>query len=309
MNFKKLRCIFDGLYIFEIMKKLVLAFLAILTIQFGANAQSPLLGDTVILKAQISGDEVQITLDQEALMDTLTALGVIQGRTIGEGVASLLSLWDSVQTVSALNPCGSAVFTSCGNAIGYDCYDYATVQIGSQCWFAENLRSTNYNTGNPMPTKSDADWSSATTAAVTTYDEGGSNESTNLTTYGRLYNGYAVMTGTLCPSGWHVPTNADWTTLTTAVADDGNALKSSATDDPSWDGTNTSGFSAMPGGARLAGDGSFSLGGNTGLYWTSTSHPTNTANAFYRSFTASSSTVDSGDYYQRNGFSVRCVQD
>jgi len=83
------------------MKKFFVAILAIWSIQFGANAQSPLLGDTVILKAQISGDVVQITLDEDALRDTLTALGVIEGRTIGDGVSSLLALWDSVQTVSA----------------------------------------------------------------------------------------------------------------------------------------------------------------------------------------------------------------
>jgi len=86
------------------MKKFFLAILAIWSIQFGANAQSPLLGDTVILKAQISGDVVQITLDEDALRDTLTALGVNEGRTIGDGVASLLALWDSVQTVSASLP-------------------------------------------------------------------------------------------------------------------------------------------------------------------------------------------------------------
>lgn len=69
-----------------------------------ANAQSPLKGDTVILKAQNINDELHITLDQDALLDTLEALGVLEGRTIGEGISSLLALYDSVQAVSAAPP-------------------------------------------------------------------------------------------------------------------------------------------------------------------------------------------------------------
>ena len=82
------------------MKKLVLAFLAILIIQFGANAQAPMLGDTVILQAQFLNDDVHFTIDHDALRDTLDALSVLEGRTIGGGVTSHLSLWDSVQAVA-----------------------------------------------------------------------------------------------------------------------------------------------------------------------------------------------------------------
>ena len=243
------------------MKKILVAILAIWSIQFVASAQSPLLGDTVILKAQISGDVVQITLDEDALSDTLTALGVIEGRTIGDGVVSLLALWDSLRTVSA----SIAASSTCGNAIGYDGYDYATVQIGGQCWFAENLRNANYNDGSAIPSGLDnATWSSTTDGAVTVYDEGGANEASNLADYGRLYNWHAVNTGNLCPSGWHVPTDAEWTTLEMALGmseseanstgyrgtDQGTQMKSSPSDNPAWDGTNTSGFSALAGGYR-----------------------------------------------------------
>ena len=86
------------------MKKYISTFLVAGAFTFTANAQSPLLGDTVILKAQNINNEVHITLDQDALLDTLEALGVLEGRTIGEGISSLLALYDSVQAVSAAPP-------------------------------------------------------------------------------------------------------------------------------------------------------------------------------------------------------------
>ncbi|MDA0912484.1 MAG: Ig-like domain-containing protein [Bacteroidetes bacterium] len=77
-------------------------FLIVMSVGFAiaSNAQVPLQGDTVILKAQTFSQQVHITLDQEALQDTLEALGVLEGRTIGTGISSFLSLWDSVQTVA-----------------------------------------------------------------------------------------------------------------------------------------------------------------------------------------------------------------
>ena len=90
------------------MRKLISFLFVAGAFAFTANAQSPLMGDTVILKAQNINDEVHITLDQDALLDTLEALGVLEGRTIGTGISSLLALYDSVQTVSAgLTPVAS----------------------------------------------------------------------------------------------------------------------------------------------------------------------------------------------------------
>lgn len=83
------------------MRKFISFSLFATAFAFTANAQSPLMGDTVILKAQNINNEVHITLDQDALLDTLEALGVLEGRTIGAGISSLLALYDSVQTVSA----------------------------------------------------------------------------------------------------------------------------------------------------------------------------------------------------------------
>jgi len=202
-----------------------------------------------------------------------------------------------------------AVFTNCGDAIGYNGYNYATVQIGGQCWFAENLRNTNYNDGSAIPSGGgDTDWSSTTDGRVTVYDEGGANEASNLADYGRLYNWYAVETGNLCPSGWHVPTDAEWTTLTDGFGGEstaGNALKSASSDSPAWDGTNSSGFSALAGGVRDF-NGNFNNEGYYGYFWSSS--PTG-ADAWFRRLGSGNAGVYRNGNNLRYGFSVRCLRD
>jgi uncharacterized protein (TIGR02145 family) len=202
-----------------------------------------------------------------------------------------------------------AVFSTCDDAIGYDGYNYATVQIGDQCWFAENLRNANYNDGSAIPSGlDDTAWSSTTDGAVTVYDEGGANEASNLADYGRLYNWHAVNTGNLCPSGWHVPTDAEWTTLTDGLGGEtvaGDALKASASDSPAWDGTNTSGFSALASGHRWF-NGDF-VGETYAFFWSSS--PDGSSRAWFRRLKSGYTEVRRNDYGQQNGFSVRCVLD
>ena len=116
----------------------------------------------------------------------------------------------------------------CGDPVSYQGYEYATVQIGDQCWFAENLRNRYYQNGDSIPSGlSDSDWGNTLSGAVTVFGAGasdctayspggnGCDESWSLNEYGRLYNWHAVedIRG-LCPSGWHVPTDGEWTVLT-----------------------------------------------------------------------------------------------
>ena len=124
--------------------------------------------------------------------------------------------------------------------------------------------------------------------AMTVYGEGTStvyngsdDEVSNLTDYGRLYNWYAVDDARgLCPSGWHVPTDGEFMTLEMELGmseseangtdwrgtDQGTQMKSSPEDSPSWNGTNSSGFSGLAGGNRYY-DGDFYSGGNLGCFW------------------------------------------
>jgi uncharacterized protein (TIGR02145 family) len=140
---------------------------------------------------------------------------------------------------------------------------------------------------------------------VSVYDQGGANEASNLADYGRLYNWYAVNTGNLCPSGWHVPTDAEWTTLTDGLGGTsaGDSLKSSS---PAWDGTNSSGFSALAGGYRYN-DGYFYGEGDGGFFWSSS--PNEQTTAWSRRLSSGSAGVLQDGGNLQNGFSVRCVRD
>jgi uncharacterized protein (TIGR02145 family) len=192
-------------------------------------------------------------------------------------------------------------FVNCGDLYTYDGHSYATVQIGTQCWFAENLRTTVYADGSPIPAVTgNSAWTGLSTGARCDYG----NNANNLATYGRLYNWYAVNTGNLCPSGWHVSTDEEYTTLTDGLggASVAGGLMKSAT---SWDGTNTSGFSGLAGGFRSTG-GAFYNGGDKCYFWSASANGTY---AWYRRLNGGSTEVFRSSYGHRYGFSVRCVRD
>jgi uncharacterized protein (TIGR02145 family) len=205
----------------------------------------------------------------------------------------------------------------CGGAttVTFEGHTYALVAIGTQCWFAENLRSDNYRNGDAIPGNlTDAQWTSTSSGAQTVYGEGtstvyqgSSDELANLSTYGRLYNWYAVNDSRgLCPSGFHVPSDGEWTVLENALGGSavaGTALKAAS---PAWDGTNSSGFSALPGGYRGSGLGFFDYQGNDGYWWSSS--PSGTS-AWYRYLDSGYSSVYRARSNARYGFSVRCVRD
>jgi len=132
---------------------------------------------------------------------------------------------------------------------------YHTVIIGTQTWMVENLKTTKYNDGISIPYVTDnGAWISLTTPAYCWYN----NEASYKTQYGSLYNWYAVNTGKLAPTGWHVPSNAEWTTLTNYLGGEnlaGFKIKESGTThwkSPNEGATNETGFTALPGGYRNA---------------------------------------------------------
>jgi uncharacterized protein (TIGR02145 family) len=218
---------------------------------------------------------------------------------------------------------GSCLTFICGNNVTYQGYDYATVQIGEQCWFAENLRSENYENGDAIPSNlSNNEWSSTTLGAVAVYGEGSSecnsyspdgdscDEVWSLTEYGRLYNFYAVDDARgLCPSGWHVPTDGEWTILTDHLGGEsvaGGQMKTTYGWENGGNGTNSSGFSGLPGGGRAHNDGYFGDAGSYGYWWSSS--PSG-SNAWVRLLESNYEDVLRGNVNPRYGFSVRCVRD
>jgi uncharacterized protein (TIGR02145 family) len=191
---------------------------------------------------------------------------------------------------------------------------YNTVQIGNQCWTQSNLKVSKYRNGDNIPTGlSDTAWQNTTAGAYAIY----ANDSVNDGLYGKLYNHYSVMdTRGLCPTGWHVPTDGEWTTLETFLGGSsvaGGALKSTATQptpggwlSPNTGATNSSGFSAGPGGLRYN-NGVFSNVGGYGYWWSSSLSGTI---ALYRLLYYSYGLIDRDFYYLRTyGFSVRCLRD
>ena len=214
------------------------------------------------------------------------------------------------------NEDGICDFTCGVDSIAYHGYSYATVQIGEQCWFSENSRNLHYANGDEIPTVWNTDeWTSSTEGAQVFYNA----DSAYLNMYGRLYNWYAVDDARgLCPSGWHVPTDDDFIVLEVSIGmseieagftgyrstdGEGDKLKSSMLDSPSWDGTNEFGFSILPAGIR---EGSFSyVGGHTHQWCSEPDSPYQRT----RSFDSSNAGVGRGWMYKYKGLSVRCLKD
>ncbi|MBA7520567.1 hypothetical protein ES705_12663 [subsurface metagenome] len=188
---------------------------------------------------------------------------------------------------------------------------YQTITIGTQTWMAENLATTTYNNGTAIPLAVDnSDWLFISTAAYCNYDD---NESF-VDTYGRLYNLYAVTSPYhICPTGWHIPSDEEWTILETYLGGStvaGGKLKETSYahwNSPNSEATNESGFTALPGGSRGADFGDYGGMGYWGYWWSSTYdiHDTYWIRVMF---------YDSGEISRvsrrgATGYSVRCVRD
>ena len=186
---------------------------------------------------------------------------------------------------------------------------YTSVTIGSQEWMVENLRTTKYSDGTAIPNVSGkTDWENLSTGAWSHYD----NDSQYEATYGKLYNWYAVNTIKLCPTGWHVPTDSEWTVLTDYLTanghngTEGTALKATSGWWGSGNGTDDYGWLGLPGGYRNYG-GNFSFIGTNGHWWSSSQYNTN--DAWSRNLSHNGDNVHRDGYDKEFGFSVRCLRD
>ena len=234
-----------------------------------------------------------------------------------------VQLNDLLDLLSAYGNCGAEESPwQCGDPLEYQGYDYETVQIGEQCWFAENLRNENYENSDAIPAGlSDSEWENTSFGAVAVFEE----SSSNLENYGRLYNWYSVDDEDgLCPSGWHVPSDGEWMTMEMALGmseaeandsgfrgtDQGNQMKTSY----GWccgggsNGTNTSGFSGLPGGLRVI-NGLFTNSGSDGKWWSSSPNGSGAWSRTLTTFGPVSELVNRDSYGQSYGLSVRCIKD
>lgn len=191
---------------------------------------------------------------------------------------------------------------------------YDTIAIGPQTWMKENLKSTKYESGEPIPmVTDDLDWFNLTRPGYCWYN----NDLNNKTIYGALYNWFTVDQASngynnLCPTGWHVPTDHDWDLLMIYLGGDSAAVcklresGSSHWQSPNINATNVSGFTALPGGCRDY-DGWYYVIGSFGYWWSTTAFVMGGACSRFMGYDGS------GGYsygrFEQDGFSVRCIKD
>ena len=284
----------------------------------------------------ITADQLNALLNaMNSRMDSLQMLLNFQDEEIislSNAVDSLGAFADSLSNI--VDECGCLSTFHCGTSTisDYDGNIYSTVKLGGQCWMAENLRTTHYSNGDPI------DLGTSTSATIP-YRYNPASDSANVGTYGYLYNWAAVMNGAasseanpsdvqgICPTGWHVPSNAEWTELETFVSSQdqyvcyyqnlpniGKALASttgwnSSTSTACGVGTmqstnNATGFNARPAGNYYA-----SGGNGFGYYanfWTTTNVTNSEVHSYNLSYTSPS--LNHSNSNVTSGFSVRCIR-
>ena len=188
---------------------------------------------------------------------------------------------------------------------------YDTVVIGTQVWLKENLKTTKYNDGYPIPLiKDNALWSTYPVGAYCWYE----NSPIYKEIYGALYNWHATRSELFCPDGWHVPTKEEWAIMIDYLGGDnvaGSKLKEAGFEhwkSPNEDATNEFDFYALPGGSRYFGDGSFDYIKTTGYWWTSSPYQDETA-AWRVKLTYHDGWAEIGAFNKPTGMSIRCIKD
>ena len=242
------------------------------------------------------------------------------GNCYGDGNIDILDALKIVNITLGNDECPD---TSCPTVTDIDGNTYQTIQIGDQCWMAENLKVTHYRNGDPIPNVTDdAEWADLSTGAFCNYD----NDVNNVATYGRLYNWYAVDDSrNIAPEGWYVPTDAEWKQLEMYLGmsqaqadaigwrgtDEGGKLKEADIthwQSPNTGATNESGFTALPGGFRYNPAGNYANMGIYACFWSSTEHGTDFA--WHRILLYSEAEVYRNmGYLKHYGLSIRCVKD
>ncbi|MFA5972920.1 MAG: FISUMP domain-containing protein [Lentimicrobiaceae bacterium] len=199
-----------------------------------------------------------------------------------------------------------------GSLTDIDGNEYKTIQIGTQSWMAENLRTTKYNDNTPITLVTTGTWGNDTPA----YSWLDNDPATYKNTYGALYKWFTVTTGKLCPTGWHIPSDEEWTILTTYLggeATSGSKLKESGTNhwlSPNEDATNSSGFTALPGGSRYR-DGVFYNDGTNGHFLSTSTYGSGGTYGYgwLRNLNSNNTAVGRTGNNKEDGFSARCLCD
>ncbi len=259
--------------------------------------------------------------------------------TNSEGTAYGDELSFTTQNTTPVTPVDGQPCPGAATVKDYDNNTYNTVQIGNQCWMKQNLKTTHYSDGTSISLGS-------STSETTAYRYNPDGNSSNVSTYGYLYNWKAVMRNSssssnnpsgvqgICPTGWHVPSDAEWTQLTTYVksqqeyvcegcsgTDDGSythCIAKALASTTGWrsntssgcnagntgDKSNATGFSAVPAGFYF---GSYSTFGDNASFWSSSQYDSDGACYWYLNYVNTG--VKRANSGKDHGFSVRCLRD
>ena len=292
------------------------------TISFTApssNGGSPITGYTVTsspggITATGATSPINVTGLTNGTPYTFT---IVATNAIGNSVASSAST--AVTPVAPV--CPTSTVTDVDNNI------YNTVAIGTQCWTKSNLKVTKYNDGTAIPDESanTAGWGAGGGALTTGALSDNTGVASFIATYGYLYNWYAakgVSTSgsttykNICPIGWHVPTDVEWTALETQLGGflvAGGKMKSMGTtlwNSPNTGADNSSGFSALPGGWR--GSGPFGGGldvKDNAYFWSATTDAATIGFGSFRSLDRANGVLNLSSTNKYLGYSIRCLKD
>jgi uncharacterized protein (TIGR02145 family) len=255
---------------------------------------------------------------------TLTNSFSVNGTGIGSFTSNITGLAQGTTyyvRAYATNGAGTAYgnqFTFNTKMADIEMNTYNTTTIGTQVWMAENLKTTRLNDNTIIPNVTDnTAWTLLSTPALCYFDN---DQTTYRPLYGALYNWFTVLTGNLCPTGWHVPTDAEYNTMELYLGvpladinlydwrgtDQGSEMKNTTGWPAGQNGTNTSGFSGTPGGYRYAADGSFQALDQWTYWWTGTEH--DATRAWYRRLDGDHSDVYKASTEKRGGKYIRCIK-
>jgi uncharacterized protein (TIGR02145 family) len=282
----------------------------------GTTISAAVAGDFPILNQNTTGNAATATTAgtvTTAAQPAITSVGTLTGLTVSgtTTVATPVNPTDAAnkayvdEILKTLSNNGVIALDKDGNI-------YTTVRIGSQVWMGENLKTTKYNDGSAIPNVTDnTAWTLLTSPGYSWYNN---DIGTYKTTYGALYNWYAVNSNQLCPTGWHVPSDAELT-ITTETLLGGSSIAGGKLKEaglahwitPNTDANNSSGFSALPGGFRYSVNGAFMNLTSYGYWWSLTEY--DGTRAYAHGMASNNSSVVHFFDNKRSGISVRCLKD
>jgi len=281
-----------------------------------------------LFTVETSGLQVSFKNSSQKALSYFWTFGNGQTSTLANPVINYPDVGTYTVTLTATNSIGSnsssqtfTVTNSTNILTDIDGNSYNTVTLGTNKWMKENLKTTKYSNGDLIPNPNSSAWSGITSAAWCYYD----NNASNNAVYGKLYNFFVVEdTKNVCPTGWHVPTDAEWKALEMYLG-----MTQIQADAELWRGTNqgsilsgtaslwqagilksnaqfgTSGFNAIPAGFRYI-SGVFGYLGTASFFWTST--VTDGSNSVVRNLYFENTDVLRYSDFKTGGRSIRCVK-